>query len=379
MTGLEAIVPGVQQAAHFAPSPALPHGQPYHHPVYHQPMGPPACANCPPAGNPHDYSQGYGAQGYASLPYQPPELSNTRPADEYICDGGDRRYATSVGPDFMVRGLDLEDTVAHYDTIDGRREVEASNRVCMYAPRFAAVRQVRGISQHEQHDFIGRVHQPLGPMLHEETQLASQLNRQVQPIGQIGSKQASTFRERNAGVPLDAAQGVIGLDGTQRLLMPFRVLETGVYEQSEKARLANAIDAAVSWSHDLGVEVLMSEKRLAIDSHDAKLGQTYVIDHEGNPGIRVIKVASAKEAQPGDIVEFTIRFDNVGNELIGNVTILDNLTTRLEYVEDSQTCTLEAGFFVERNEGESLALRWEIIDPLEPNTGGVITFKCRVR
>ena len=361
----------VHGGQHFAPSPALPHPAAYPH------AGVPTCEACGPGtGNGHGI--GYGGP-YSSLPYQQPRIPTHRPDDEYICDGGDKRLDTRVGRDFMVYGLDLEDTVAHYDTLDGRREVEPSNRVCVYAPRFAAVRQVRGISQHEQHDFIGRVHQPLGPMLSAESQLASQLNQPLQPVGQIGTRQTSTFRERNAGVPIDAAQGIIGLDGTQRLVVPFRVLATGVYEQSEEARLANAIEAAFFWSHDLAVEVLINEKRLAIDTHDTKLGQTYAVEGDKSAAIRVIKVASKKEAQPGDIIEFTIRFDNVGEEAIGNVTILDNLTTRLEYVEDSQSCTLESGFFVENNEGESLALRWEVIEPMEPGDGGVVTFKCRVR
>jgi len=353
------------------PHGAMPHGaMPYAGTSYGP--GPAACAHCPPHGN------GHGTRD-VGLPYQPPEISETRPPDEYICDGGDRPLHTKIGPDFAVYGLDLEDTVAHYDTLDGRREVEASNKVCIYAPRFAAVRQVRGITQHEQHDLIGRIHLPVAATQHEEAQLASQLNQPLQPLGRIGSKRASAFRERNAGVPLDSAVGVIGVDGQQRLHVPFRVLATGVYEQSEEARLANAIDAAIAWSHDAVVEVMVGEKRLAVDTHDTKLGQTYMVKKEGAPAIRIIKVASRKEAQPGEIVEFTLRFDNVGDELIGNVTILDNLTTRLEYVEDSQTCTLESAFFVEPNEGESLALRWEIIDPVEPGAGGVITFKCRVR
>ena len=100
---------------------------------------------------------------------------------------------------------------------------------------------------------------------------------------------------------------------------------------------------------------------------------------EGKPRLRVIKVASTHEALPGDTVDFTIRFDNIGNELIGNVTILDNLTPRLEYVPDSAQCNLQADFFTLDNEGESLVLRWEIIDPMEPGQGGIVRFQCRVR
>lgn len=348
-------------------------------------LGCPTCPTCPPSGyGGHGYGGGPGfgggyGGGYAQLPFQPPLPSELRPGDEYLCDGGDQERPTVVGGDFRVYGLDVEDTVAHYDTVDGRRLVEPSNKVCVYAPRFAAVRQVNGMRQHEQHDLVGRVHLPIAATFHEESQLAAQFNQPQQPVGQIGTKQASTFRERNRGVSLEGAESLIGLKGREYLLGPLRVLETGVFDQSEEARLAGAIDAAITWSQDEGVQVSLGEQRLVIDSHDTKLGEIYVVEHEGTPKIRIIKVASIKEAQPGDVIEFTLRFDNIGDELIGNVTILDNLTTRLEYVEGSQSSTLEAGFFVEQNEAQSLALRWEVIEPLEPGAGGVITFKCRVR
>ncbi|MEK6237035.1 MAG: hypothetical protein N2C14_20190, partial [Planctomycetales bacterium] len=31
------------------------------------------------------------------------------------------------------------------------------------------------------------------------------------------------------------------------------------------------------------------------------------------------------------------------------------------------------------NEGDSLILRWELEEPLQPGQGGIIRFKCRVR
>ncbi len=95
--------------------------------------------------------------------------------------------------------------------------------------------------------------------------------------------------------------------------------------------------------------------------------------------MRVCKVASTKQAKPGDFVEFTIRFDNVGDAAIGNVTLIDNLTTRLEYVDGSAKASREADFFSSPNEGDSLVLRWEFAEPLDPGHGGLVRFKCRVR
>jgi uncharacterized repeat protein (TIGR01451 family) len=92
-----------------------------------------------------------------------------------------------------------------------------------------------------------------------------------------------------------------------------------------------------------------------------------------------VKVASQKDALPGEEVEFTIRFDNIGTQPVGNVTIVDNLTIRLEYVPDSAQCSVEAAFFTQDNQSDSLVLRWELAEPLQPGQGGIIRFKCQVR
>ena len=51
----------------------------------------------------------------------------------------------NLGASGEVRGLELEDTVAIYDTLDGQTKIKPSNRVCLYSPRFAAVRHVASV------------------------------------------------------------------------------------------------------------------------------------------------------------------------------------------------------------------------------------------
>jgi len=76
------------------------------------------------------------------------------PSNEYLCDGGDFGLPVGVRADWTVDGLEQEDAVAHYDTLDGRIVVTPSNRVCVYAPRFAAVRRVEGLQAHERRQLI---------------------------------------------------------------------------------------------------------------------------------------------------------------------------------------------------------------------------------
>ena len=65
--------------------------------------------------------------------------------------------------------------------------------------------------------------------------------------------------------------------------------------------------------------------------------------------------------------------------MIGNVVILDNLATRLDYVEGSQQISHAAEFVAEANAGGSQVLRWELKEPLKPGQGGLIRFQARVR
>jgi uncharacterized repeat protein (TIGR01451 family) len=216
-------------------------------------------------------------------------------------------------------------------------------------------------------------------VLNQESQLPLGFDQPLQPIGQIGTKRASTFRERMPALYADGLEGLISHQDRVTPHEPFQVFATNLFDQADKARLAAAIDAAITWTHDHVVLVNIGEQRLTIDTHDTKLGEVIVVEHEGNPKLQIVKLASTQAAEPGTEVEFALWFDNIGDEPIGNVTIIDNLTTRLEYIEGSQSCTLEANFLTEPNEAESLALRWEIIEPIPAGKGGICRFKCRVR
>jgi hypothetical protein len=61
------------------------------------------------------------------------------------------------------------------------------------------------------------------------------------------------------------------------------------------------------------------------------------------------------------------------------VTIVDNLTTRLEYVPESAKSSVDADFITQANDAGSLILRWEIRDPVKPGEGGILRFKVKVR
>ena len=76
-------------------------------------------------------------------------------------------------------------------------------------------------------------------------------------------------------------------------------------------------------------------------------GIIYQTDEPNHPKLRLVKLASCGHALPGEEVEFTLRFDNIGDQVIGNVTIVDNLSTRLEYVPESAKSSVDADFITQ--------------------------------
>ena len=140
------------------------------------------------------------------------------------------------------------------------------------------------------------------------------------------------------------------------------------------------LQSANVWQDNLGLQISVDGIQPVIVNDVYKVQQIVRIESDDKQAVlRVAKVASKLAAKAGEEIEFTIRFDNLSGRRIGNVTIIDSLTARLDYVANSAECSLESEFKFERNETGSLILRWEITDPLPANTGGIIRFKCRVR
>jgi uncharacterized repeat protein (TIGR01451 family) len=108
--------------------------------------------------------------------------------------------------------------------------------------------------------------------------------------------------------------------------------------------------------------------------------------------LKLLKLGDHETARSDDVIRFTLRFDNVGQRPLTAVRIIDNLSPRLEYVEDSatlgfsdeteETPAAEARggrITVDDNEQGSVVLVFELDEPLPGGVGGVITFQARVR
>lgn len=300
--------------------------------------------------------------------------------DEFLFDGGDKNFHVTVDQNWNLNGLDVEDTVAAFDTLEGRRQVVASNRVAIYAPRFAAVRKISGLSTESLPTRLARFNDTVELEATRGKDFSSTTLQQLQPQLHAAQLRARGFNDKTRGVTSDNVTQPQRAEDRTRSSSHLQHTRYRGYANSAGARQELAAVAARSWEDNLGLQVVADRRQAVITRDAAKVHELVTVKtDDGEAQLKILKQASAISAACGEEIEFTISFENVGARRIGNVTILDNLTTRLEYVPDSAECSLEADFSSERNAADSLVLRWDVKQSLDVGQSGLIRFKCRVR
>ncbi len=303
-----------------------------------------------------------------------------RPNDEFLFDGGDRLQEVRLDRDGLYQGFDMEDTIASFRTSDGSVKVEASNRVSIYAPRFGSVRKISGVTIHHQQSMASTMNKNVGTAQQGSLLEAEFVRQRAELADGRGLLAVSAIHSRWGAA---FAQRAVRLVGVQLHLLPYennQFIRAGVFEESDKPKLSRLIESAFAWSSDEGLQVAAKGFQLHDATSGLAAGDVHVYHMpKGKSRLRIAKLASTDNALPGDTVDFTIRFDNLGDQPLEEVAIADNLTPRLELVADSVKCTVDAEFSTMENAGDSLMLRWTLRAPLKVNEGGVIHFRCLVR
>jgi uncharacterized repeat protein (TIGR01451 family) len=301
------------------------------------------------------------------------------PSDEYLCDGGDFGTPAGVTKERKIAGLEPEDAISHYDTADGRVLVTPSNRVCIYAPRFAAVRRVVQVVAHEQPVFVNST---------MDEQSLSKAKIVLPPISakqrktlaiDLGQRPPNLFRGRQQAGEVENLQAAMDVYGSLGPYANLTIIRTGEVSDAEKPLVERSIQKAITLTGDQAAQVLFGVKQAHAEVGVRQPGVIYETNGPTHPKLRLLKLASCGQALPGEEIEFTLRFDNIGDQLISNVTIADNLTTRFEYIPGSAKSSVNADFITEQNDVGSLVLRWEIKEPVKPGAGGILRFKVKVR
>lgn len=300
--------------------------------------------------------------------------------DEYLFDGGDRATPVRYG-EFRRLGLDTEDTVAEYTDDLGKRRVKPTNRVAVYAPRFAAVRtvsqpasgtslkQVSGLLEETR---VAGVRTRLGTANHKGRSVPDGVRVRTRGSGIDGERKEVTFN--NLTAPASNRN-------VRKPMEDLALLRTGVFDRTQEAVLAMGIQAAASWTKKRFPIVVGSTRDAGEVSANAEqrvmIGRETRLKKKGD--LRIVKVADKETARPGEVVTFTIRYDNIGDRKLYHIRIVDNLSPRLEYVDDSADSDRKGKLVVEDNAEGSLVLKFELSEPLKGHTGGVVKFKAKVR
>ncbi|TWT99660.1 hypothetical protein Pla108_06030 [Botrimarina colliarenosi] len=300
------------------------------------------------------------------------------PGDEYLCDGGDGEYSTGVLRDGGLIGLHQEDTVATYTGCEGKTFVAPSTRVCIYAPRFASVRQVVHPMGAQQRTFVDAVGDLFGAAQADRTQVATTSLQNLALKGQVLPLPPGLYKGRQQAGGIERHLAAAEIRSLVGPYVNLQLMHLGEVVMSEGPIVAELSLAAITWTGDQEVQVAISGQAASAVFSPKQPGLLYHVD-QGCPRLRLVKCASTDAAQPGEEVEFTLRYDNVGDSALEDLVLLDNLTTRLEYVDGSAKSSRDADFTTARNDAGSLVLRWAIDGKVEAGEGGLLTFKCRVR
>eukprot|EP00913_Durusdinium_trenchii_P023304 g21882.t1 len=294
--------------------------------------------------------------------------------DEYLFDGGDRERPVHYDR-YHRLGLDTEDTVAEYSDHKGKHQVKKSNRVAVYAPRFGAVRTVSnpitGVAVNRASGAQLTTH---GAGLLARSATITHVKKD-QADGILMRSRASGLAGKTARVAVKQSMTLAAHDKMQNLFENLAFIKTGRLGTADEAHIAAGIQAATTWSRDRFPIILGGLDAVkGVESTQSFKNIVGVDDsHKQDGRLRIVKLADRKSAVPGEIITFTIRYDNLGDRPVKNVRIVDNLTPRLEYLEGTATDNADVKFTKQDNGEGSQLLKFELRNPLDGGKGGVVT------
>lgn len=299
--------------------------------------------------------------------------------DEYLIDGGDRGHPFHY-EGYQLGGLETEDTIGDWRDARGKLRATASSRVTIYAPRFAAVRSVTGSTLNRNVDQLAGAH-------HDIRTAGYNTGLRIDQEIQRDRMQNVELRTRASGIDVQSggsSLGKIDQPGLHQNLnaayQNLAFLTDGEIRQGDLALLGYGVQMAALWTREQNPVIVAKDVR----GHELKAlaigAEAIGTEERGVPGkLRILKLADRDVTKPGDVITFTLRFDNLGDHEISDVRIMDNLTPRLEYLAKSVEAELPGGLNVAPNGEGSSILTFHLNEPLRGRHGGTITFQCRVR
>lgn len=242
------------------------------------------------------------------------------------------------------------------------------------------MRHLAGLHVNDQRNRLSTVDQPEGTIENIQRDLAETTLEQTKVKENLKLQPPIAATQLDAGDQLIDRRKLLEETFDLRVLQNVDLLGPQEFQSRQKLDVASAALAAIEWTEETSIQVMLDETMVQAEGSYVPSEQTYQYNvPPGRPCLQLIKLASCGQAQPGEEIEFLLQFRNTGTDTLEQTTIVDNLTTRLAYVAESQECSLESSFCTDDNTANSHVLRWTLAKPLKPGDGGVIHFRCKVR
>ncbi|MBX6312620.1 MAG: DUF11 domain-containing protein, partial [Isosphaeraceae bacterium] len=343
------------------------------------------------------------------------------PKDEYLCDGGDHLEPVHFGGEGFLRGIDPRDAVLRFqrpsleqlapeferlrqrfeggEITRGQFDIESrrlfrsaavgadirprllpTNMVCLYAPRFAAVRASVGPNQNLTVQYLRGLetleaqqthHLATGPRRLVQNNSAELNRAHTRASGMIGRVFAGAHAEVRVLGSADTVthiKGHIALQGSDITRNRQKAAEARgrVFLQGIKTAEGPVVTGIIQGAG----EQVMAWKPQELAGLEVP---------PNRPGLAVIKRVSAAEAEPGDVITFSIQYRNMGNVPISSVSVVDSLIPRFEYVPGSARGPAGTVFTAGENKAGSMELRWDLPGVIPPGGEGYVSFEVKVR
>jgi len=314
----------------------------------------------------------------ACLPLAPPPVIVPPP----VCDGGDHGLlALPVGADGLTH-VTAGDTVARYRAADAADPEQAclttTNCACVFAPRFASVREV--IRPFEDTAPTGPHGVSLDTIVEADSH-GERVCRTTLPIGPEAARRAQppvAAEERlpplavdNSRIPNQAE----GLDGpAARLAIDVPARHEGV----EDPRMVTGFDVPYAWTCVSAAQVTVNGEStdvIAVDRGTATLR----LEHPGRCELTLCKRAGSDAVKPGEELDFTIFLLNSGDRALADIVLVDAVPPRLEVITGSAVSNLPADISTGTAEDGGTLLSWKLRGELPPGAGGFVRFRTIVR
>jgi uncharacterized repeat protein (TIGR01451 family) len=313
----------------------------------------------------------------------PPPGRPWLPRDEYLCDGGDQGAPAGVGDSGNMKGIDPRDAVMRFDVGPGDRRqprILPTNRVCVYAPRFAEVRISTGTNE------AIEVH---GPTMNRSLDKFALAESRSHSRRLVQNQAPELARERMRAQDM-GGRVFTGEDSDMRGPDIYHnVQQAKIDSQRQPAQLTRNRMKPVLIKEKIRLDGIKSVESTVMTGLVEGPGQSVMSwrPHQmtgvemppKRPGIAIIKRVSSTEAEPGDTLTFTITYRNMGNTPIRSASIVDSLLPRLEYVKGSAKGPKETVFSAAENRVGSSELRWELPGVIPPGASGEVSFQAVVR